>query len=63
MPYAHWLTITQEVIVPAGYLTPSFPSLYVPSFDVTQAERGIFIYEAEGESHHPYTLDYSAGVG
>ncbi|KAK1923370.1 hypothetical protein DB88DRAFT_490942 [Papiliotrema laurentii] len=35
------------IVVPAGYTTPSFPSLYPPSLENTEDERGVFLYEAE----------------
>ena len=36
--------------VPDGYVRPSFPSLYRPTFRSTQMQVGVFLYEAEGGS-------------
>ncbi|RXK39705.1 hypothetical protein M231_03060 [Tremella mesenterica] len=33
--------------IPEGYVTPSFPSLYIPTFRSTRLQVGIFLYEAE----------------
>ena len=45
----HLLLTTKGIVVPAGYTTPSFPSLYPPSLENTEDERGVFLYEAESE--------------
>lgn len=36
------------MIIPDGYVMPSFPSLYIPTFVSTREENGIYLYEAEG---------------
>ncbi|ODN84957.1 hypothetical protein L202_00801 [Cryptococcus amylolentus CBS 6039] len=35
------------VSVPDGYTAPQWPSLYIPTLDSTNDQRGIFLYEAE----------------
>jgi len=48
-----WRKLTRKVIiVPDGYQTPDFPSLYLPSFVNTRSEIGVFLYEAESAYSH-----------
>ncbi|WVQ84448.1 hypothetical protein IAT38_006600 [Cryptococcus sp. DSM 104549] len=42
------------ISIPEGYTTPRWPSLYIPTIDSTEDQRGIFLYEAEAIWH--YTL-------
>ncbi|CAD6579754.1 MAG: hypothetical protein TREMPRED_002560, partial [Tremellales sp. Tagirdzhanova-0007] len=35
------------IIIPDGYVTPSFPSLYIPTLSSSRELSGIYLYEAE----------------
>ncbi|KAK8849784.1 hypothetical protein IAR55_005120 [Kwoniella newhampshirensis] len=39
------------ISIPDGYVTPSFPSLYIPTIHSTIEQRGVFLYEAEAIWH------------